>query len=98
MIRNIAQHITLSRNPTFSWQSECNEASCKAPKVPPTAGRNFAQAVPGGALLCSLTTNYVCWMFLLVSSAHAIGCQEEKYEGETFWGEHEFVPHNLTDT
>ena len=34
-------------------------------------------------LLCALITNYVYWMFLLVSSAHAMGCQEKKYREET---------------
>jgi hypothetical protein len=34
-------------------------------------------------LLCALNTNYVRWMFLLVSSVHELGCQEEKYGVET---------------
>ena len=33
-------------------------------------------------LVATLTTNYVRWMFLLVPSAHAMGCQEEIPPGE----------------
>jgi len=32
--------------------------------------------------IATLTTNYVRWMFLLVPSAHAVGCQEEIPPGE----------------
>jgi len=35
------------------------------------------------SVFCSLITNYVGWMFFLVSSAHAMGYKEAKYEGET---------------
>ena len=50
-------------------------------------------------LLFALITNYVYWMFSLVSSAHAMGCQEEKYGGETSTGrgEHQFMLRNLID-
>ena len=40
-------------------------------------------------LLCALTTNYVRWMFLLVSSVNAMGCQE------ILSGEQRFTLRNL---
>jgi len=46
-----------------------------------------------GKSIATLTTNYVRWMFLLVPSAHAMGCYEE-----TPPGEHRFKMHNFIDT
>ena len=44
---------------------------------------------PGCTLLCTLIMNYGCWMFFLVSSAHAMWFQEAKHDrDETFGGEH----------
>jgi len=44
--------------------------------------------------IATLTTNYVRWMFLLVPSAHAVGCQEEIPPGK-----HRFMfRNNLIDT
>ena len=69
--------------------------------------RGFPQAIPttslpfgSHTLLCTLIRNYVCWMFLLVSSAHAVGCKETKYGdvSGTSWGEHPFMLRNLVDT
>jgi hypothetical protein len=31
-------------------------------------------------LLCFLITNYACWMFLMVSSVHDMGCEEKSTE------------------
>jgi hypothetical protein len=83
---NVGEHITVLHNLILN--------------VPSTAGmqRGFLQDIEnsnlmvrlvatslrfggGYPLLCSLTTNYVCCIFLLVFS---MGCQEEKYQGETF--------------
>ena len=36
-------------------------------------------------------TNYGCWIFLLVSSAHAMGCQETKFGDKTLRGERPFM-------
>ena len=33
-------------------------------------------------LLCALISNYVYWMFFLVLSVHAMGCQETKRRDE----------------
>ena len=49
-------------------------------------------------LLCPLITNYVCWMFLPVSSVHTMGCQEKNYEDRTSWGERRCMLRNLIDT
>jgi len=42
--------------------------------------------------IATLKTNYVRWMFLLVPSVHAVGCQEEIPPGP---GEHRFMLRNL---
>ena len=36
-------------------------------------------------------TNYGCWIFLSVSSAHAMGCQETKFGDKTLRGERPFM-------
>ena len=52
----------------------------RLPKFPP----HISLAV---TLLCALITNYVRWMFLMVLSAHAMGCQGRKYRDEISYGE-----------
>ena len=54
------------------------------PKFPPLIfGYNFAAPYRACTLLCTLISNYVCWLFLLVLSANAMGCNEKKYGDET---------------
>jgi len=78
--------------------------SCNATRIPASNSTSYnEQHVASVAvtsivtlwytLLCALTTNHVRWMFLLVSSVHAVECQEKIPSGE-----HRFMLRNPNDS
>ena len=83
-------HLSRRDLTTLTWTRLLQGIASSHPHI--SLNRNLA--VPW---VTPLISNYVCWMFFLVPSVHAMGCKKTKYGygTRTSWGERHFSLRNL---